>query len=83
MKFSEQFWGGLLVGALLSGVLVLAFSYQRLQVHEAFEDELLKSFTVAIEDVERLQRECGQKCEKVSLQYTKTLEREYWKKGSD
>lgn len=72
IKFTEQFWGGLLVGTSLTALLFSSLAFQRIQAHLEFEDELSASFFAAINDVETLKKRCGEQCKDIVLTYPAT-----------
>lgn len=58
-KFNEQFFGGLLAGGVLAGLLVMGFCWRQIQVNVAFADQNMKLLFAALNDLETLQSTCG------------------------
>lgn len=58
-RFSGHFFGGMVVGGALAGLLVLFAAWVRIEDHRAFEDDLMSKYAAALVEVERLREGCG------------------------
>jgi hypothetical protein len=75
VKFNDQFWGGLLVGAALGVLLVGAGAYERIQENVQFGDAMMQAMFAATDDIERLKEACGKQCEGFELTYPHEIDK--------
>lgn len=75
IKINNQFLVGALVGASLSGLLVLSVAWQRILENSEFAEQNMQLFLAAMDDVESMRDYCGIPCQDHEVTYPALMQR--------